>query len=169
MVQPLEIFVCKKKYNWTFYLVCVVFPLCSIHYASSSNIEEEDKVFFKKSVINFQDNYWRYCGDFHLCHYDFSPVLLLQTTGFSEFQGASPRDSHQGSACPGPAGGLTAPSIFPVAKGNDRGSSLTQQTFGAGNHIKVLETERGASTGDKKFDGVFNPVSTRSPSRAKKW
>ena len=34
------------KYNWIFYLICFVFPQCSIYYTSNTSTEEEHQFFF---------------------------------------------------------------------------------------------------------------------------
>ena len=76
-----------------------MFSSCAIYYKSNISIEEEHQVFFW-SVVNFPDNYRRYCGDSHLPYYDLTPFVLLQTPGFSELLWApSPRPPPR--FCPG--------------------------------------------------------------------
>ena len=61
-----EILVCKNiPESFTSFVTCVVFHQCAIYYSSNTSTEEEHQVFFC-SVVNFPDNYQRYCAQFPL-------------------------------------------------------------------------------------------------------
>ena len=70
-----------------------MFPQRSIYYTSNTGTEEEHQVLFR-SVVNFPDNYQRYCAQFPL------PFLLLETPGFSELLWA-PTPGPPLKLCPG--------------------------------------------------------------------
>ena len=149
-----------------------MFPLCVIYYTSNISIEEEHQVFFR-SVVNFPDNYRRYCGKSHLRYYDFSPFLLLETPGFSELLWApSPRPPPR--PCPGTVQRSPRP---PTGKGTCRAHgmtpSLTQQTFGDGGGGRITcnfftNVRRSAiflllPRRDQQFNRVFHPVFFNPP------
>ena len=71
-----------------------MFPQCSIYYTSNNSIKEEHQV-FSRSVVNFPDNYHRYCARFLS-----QPILLPETPGFWELLWA-PTPGHPLRFCPG--------------------------------------------------------------------
>ena len=75
-----------------------MFPQCSIYYTSNTSIEEEHQVFFW-SVVNFPENYQRYCAIPIIAHFYCQKLL-----DFRSFCGLRPLDLLR--LCPGD---LTAP------------------------------------------------------------
>ena len=122
-----------------------MFLLRSVYNTSNISIEEEHQVFFW-SVVNFPDNYRRYCGDSHLRYYDFSSFLLLETPGFSKLLWAPP----PGPSAPGPYNAPPDPQLARAMTfaclAHFMTSSLPKQTFsdgswggggGGGDHMKL--------------------------------
>ena len=134
-----------------------MFPQCSIYYTSNTSIEEEHQVFFR-SVVNFPENYQRYCARF--------PIPPIFTVRNSWIFGAS-----KGSAL----GDLTSPT---GGKGNDlcmsvwhhsKPNKLLVVVVWWGGHMKFLQTERedqqffAASRGIKNLTESFIQFLPPSP------
>ena len=108
---------------------------------------------------------------------DLSPILLLETPGFSERLWA-PSAGPPPRLCPGtlqrsPRAQLARAMTF-ACRDHRMTSSLTQQTFGGGGggeggHMKFSQTEGGiskfsaSSKGDQQFNRVFHPLSITPP------
>ena len=125
-----------------------MFNLCAIYYTNNISIEEERQVFFR-SMVNFPDNYRRYCGKSHLRYYDFSPFLLSETPGF-----LGSLEPLQGSAL----GPYSAPRDSQLA----RAMTFACRAHGMTSH-EIFINRRGSAIFlllHKQFNRVLHPVST---------
>ena len=119
-----------------------MFPQCSIYYSGNTSTEEEHQVFFR-SVVNFPDNYQRYCAQF--------PLYPIFTARNSWIFGASVGSDPWTNSKALPWGHYSTPRP-PAGKGNDlcmpARHHYKPNTFGGGGfreggHMKFSQIERG--------------------------
>ena len=148
-----------------------MFSQRSIYYTSNTGTEEEHQVLFR-SVVNFPDNYQRYCAQFPL------PFLLLETPGFSELLWA-PTPGPPLKLCPGD---LTAPPDPQLARAMTfaclhdiiKNPTNVWWWWVEGGHMKFSQIERGEQQffccfqgGIKNLTESFIPFLPHPPSAKK--
>ena len=119
-----------------------MFPQCSIYYSSNTGTEEEHQFFFR-SVVNFPDNYQRYCAQFPL-----QPIFTARNSWiFGASVGSDPWIPSKALSW-----GLYSTPRPPAGKGNDLCMSARHHKnptnfwwwwFEGGDHMKFSQIERG--------------------------
>ena len=146
-------------------MLCFLNVLFIIKATLVLSTEEEHQGFH--SVVNFPDNYQRYCAQF--------PLWPIFTARNSWIFGASVGSDPWTPSKALPWGPYSIPRS-PAGKGNDLCMSARHRykpnkllVVWGGGHMKCSQIERGDQQffccfqGDQKFNRVFHPVSTTPP------